>query len=753
MGDNESQVKIKIVTTADSSGVDQARSQYDELFEDLKQGVANALKGEGVDSKFITHVTDEFDRLNTELKETGASGDEVAQKIAKLEQNLQAAAAAEAKRIQQLKVNFEHALHEKDVQEEAEANQRRRRQEDQLYMEAEGRRLQANTEKLEQEFMVRLKNERLAREATENTKQLGTAMQGTRRDIGGALLVGAQFFDDMQYGLRAVTGQIPQLISVLGLGTGLAGVIGIAAVAVNLLWDKFGRADEAKEKTNEVNESLEQLRQSLARAGEASNKAFQLELDKYLADVERASTAWTTMGAEITKVLGYHNEVAKVQTEIANSQLEIARQTALTGVKTDDEKKAVNAEYDARKAALNDASAIEQAKRNLEAEKAQAEMLRRQFSNVHNQKDDAEGKVGEANNAQKSYGEKFGGLSDQAQQVKAYEEAAKQRDEALERMKQLNAPGATMESTGSYEGEYEELQAKLEELHNTIAKEAAGLDQARKDLESGKGLSFDRLKGQADKAKDSKDDEERRGAQSLAQALQEAADQQKKIDAELKAANEALKKATEEVTKIREAQAASEQKMVVRKLEQQAAELKDSEDFAKAGANKVQAEREAAEKQRKQQLEEQARKLENDAKEAEMRGDTKGAENLRKKAERAKLPDNATDEQRRALELEQRQRAKNATKGGPEGVVDASQITAPLDNLAKSLGPAGIDLAKAVQQLRQGGATAKELQQVVQLVQALTPIITERFGNQDKQIASLKQAVATLNAKLRTSQQ
>jgi hypothetical protein len=751
MGENESQVKIKIVTTADSSGVEQARSQYDELFDDLKKGVADALKGEGVDSQFITHVTDEFDRLNAELKETGASGDEVAQKIAKLEQSLQVAAAAEAKRIQQLKVNFEHALHEKEVQEEAAANQRRRREEDQLWMEAEGRRLQANTKQLEQEIMVRLKNERLAREATENTKQLGTAMQGTRRDIGGALLVGAQFFDDMQYGLRGVMNQIPQLISVLGLGTGLAGAIGIAAVAVNLLWDKFGGAKEAKAETDSLNESLEEMRASLARASDAAEKAFQVEMDKYLSDVERASTAWSTMGTEISKVLVHYNEVAKLQTQIANSQLEISRQTALTGAKSDDEKKSINAEYDARKAALNDASAMDQAKRNLAAEQAKAEMLQRQFSSVHGQKDEAEGKVGEANNAQKAYAEKFGGISDQARQVKAYDEAVRQRNEAMERFSRLNEPGATMQSTRSYEGEYEELEAQLEELHNTIAKEAAGLEQARKDLESGKGLKFDGMQATANKAKDSTDAEEKRGAQSLAQALDAAVQEQKRVDAQLKTANEALQTATDGLAKIREEQAATEKALLIKKLEVQAAEAKDSEDFVKAGSAKVQAEREAAEQQRKQQAEEMARKLENDAKAAALRGDPEKAAKLRDRAERAKLPDDATAEQRRGLELDQQGRARQG-KGGPEPVVDASSVTAPLATLANHLGPVGSELAKAVQQLREGGATAKELALVVQHIQALTPIITQRFKNSEAKIAAMEKALANLTAKLRSFQ-
>ena len=249
MGDNESQIKINIVTTADPGGVQQARSQYDELFDDLKKGVTSALSGQGVDSKFIGHVADEFDRLNKELKETGASGDEVAAKIAKMQGQLVAAAEAEERRVRQLKVNFQVALEEKELQEQAAAQQRMRRSEDQLAMEAEGRELKKNTELLEQEIMVRLKAERVTREAATAAKGVGTAMQGTKRDIAGALLVGAQFADDMQYGLRAVTNQLPQLAAAFGLGAGVAGVIGIAAVAVNLLWAKFGGAKDAKAET------------------------------------------------------------------------------------------------------------------------------------------------------------------------------------------------------------------------------------------------------------------------------------------------------------------------------------------------------------------------------------------------------------------------------------------------------------------------------------------------------------------------
>lgn len=168
------------------------------------------------------------------------------------------------------------------------------------------------------------------------------------------------------------------------------------------------------------------------------------------------------------------------------------------------------------------------------------------------------------------------------------------------------------------------------------------------------------------------------------------------------------------------------------------------------------AEAKAEEKQAKKKRDEEARRLENDARELEKKGDPLAAAKKRSEAERAKLTPDASGEQRRAVDLDEQDRLSKAgdkaAKGRPEAVTDASSLIGPLSNLAQNLGPAGSELAKAVQQLREGGATAKEMQRVVQLVQALTPIITKRFGDQDKQINALEKAVSTLSSKLRNSQ-
>jgi hypothetical protein len=742
-------IQINLRGTADTSA---AKNEYDSLFADLKAGVVDALSGQGVDSKFISHVADEFDRLNKELKETGASGDVVAEKIAHMQANLVAAAEAEERRVRQLKVNFEVALEEKDLQEQAAAQQRMRRSEDQLAMEAEGRELKKNTELLEQEVMARLKAERVQRESATAAKSVGTAMQGTKRDIAGATLQAAQFADDMQYGLRAVTNQIPQLAMALGLGTGVAGILGIAAVAVNLLWNKFGGAKDAKAETDKVTESLAAMRESLQNAGKASEEVFKKDLAKYTADVDRSTHAWETSASVIEKILGYHNELASLQNKMANSQLEIQRQNALGAANTDDERKAVNTQFDSRKAALNDAGEIEQAKRNLAAQQAHDEMLRRKSDAAADTNIDAQGRLGQAKKDQKGFVDQFGDQSDQGRRVREAEAAQQKLKELQENQRKVEA----LLNSGGYERAQDRapMEDKLAEIKGQV--DAAAKDRDVKNtgiagdkaaLESGKGLKFDGLNDDAKKA-------EKEGDASSAAALvklqAEALKRQQQIEEELKFYQDAVVKATADLAKIREEEVESERALVTKKMAVQAAELKDSEDFVKAGTAKVIADKEAAEKQAKKDREERARKLENDAKAAEQRGDHDDAQKLHTQAERAKLPADATAEQKRQVELEAKERAAKAKPT----TISAGGVTDPLTNLAASLGPAGAELGKAVNKLKDG-ADSKELQAVLNHLTELTPMIEREFGANEqtkKKLADVEKQLASLKSQLRSTQ-
>jgi hypothetical protein len=65
---------------------------------------------------------------------------------------------------------------------------------------------------------------------------------GLSGDNGLRLLVLGQFVDDLQYGLKAVVGQIPQLVGAFGGSAKLAGGIGIGAVIVNQAYGPIKKA-------------------------------------------------------------------------------------------------------------------------------------------------------------------------------------------------------------------------------------------------------------------------------------------------------------------------------------------------------------------------------------------------------------------------------------------------------------------------------------------------------------------------------
>src|SRR5579859_7498589 len=60
-------------------------------------------------------------------------------------------------------------------------------------------------------------------------KQLGTA-KAAQRDLGRAALEASRGFEDLQYGIGGVLNNIPGLITSLGGGAGLAGILSAVAV-------------------------------------------------------------------------------------------------------------------------------------------------------------------------------------------------------------------------------------------------------------------------------------------------------------------------------------------------------------------------------------------------------------------------------------------------------------------------------------------------------------------------------------------
>ena len=773
--DSTTTIQIDLKSTADTSGVQQMRSQYDDLFDGLKQGVADALNGQGVDSKFVSHVVDEFDRLNRELQETGASGDVVAEKIGKLQERLQAAAAEEEKRVRQIKTNFEAALAEKDAEQDALALTRRRREEDQLAVEQEAlaarRRIAALQEEREMATSVAQARQMSAeqriergvlgqgaydpREDVERLKQVDAqtsrniaGMGGYKGSVGDAALAFAYFADDAQYGLRGIMNNIPQLALMLGLGSGLAGAISVAAIAVNFLWEKFGGAKEAAAKTDEAKKRTEELTTAINAASESASQMFQQSFDVYLNGLREATDLWDKQKSHISEALTYQNELAKAEQAAAQAKLEIERQTKLAMAKSDEERQSINAEYDGRKAGIDGKGKAEAMQRALESQALSEGSLKARIGDAQAAKNSAQQTVNDLNDASQGILGGIGQESDQArrnrERIATEARIKSQEDEMRERLQRQS--GRSPFAGGTEGIDYKNEQAKIDALQKALSeaykqRDDLGItrdaDQAA--LKTGKGVTFEQAKGASKEASDNV------SLQKYTQAEQQLKDN---AEASAKASQIALE-AEKTVAALTLEISDLQHKTVLLKKQQVALQAEEAAAFAKAGADKVAADQKADEQLRKKQIEEQARKLENDAVAAEQKGDFKGAAKKRNQAERVKLPDNATPEQQRKAELDAQARVKEAEH--KQTLADqkktAQDIGTKGSNLGANLGEAGKGLKEAADKLKDG-ATEKELEEVLSAFKGLSQTAVSKFQGQEKKFSALWNEIKTLQSQL-----
>lgn len=146
---------------------------------------------------------------------------------------------------------------------------------------------------------------------------------------GNSMLVFAQAADDAQYGMRGLSNQIPQLAQAIGLGGGLAGAIGIAAVAVTVLLPLLKRlyADEDLAKIKAVGDArakryeteLEALRKLEAEKG------IREEVDRLTRDI--GSYAERELMVQDQRLRILDQQAASLRTQ-RTLQDEIARERA-----------------------------------------------------------------------------------------------------------------------------------------------------------------------------------------------------------------------------------------------------------------------------------------------------------------------------------------------------------------------------------------------------------------------------------------
>lgn len=89
--------------------------------------------------------------------------------------------------------------------------------------------------------------------------EMGKATK-TSNGFGAAALQAAYAADDLQYGLKGIVNNIPGLVLSMGMGGGVAGVVSIAAVALNVL-------------SNQMDKTAKESENLTLKAGQATQKA------------------------------------------------------------------------------------------------------------------------------------------------------------------------------------------------------------------------------------------------------------------------------------------------------------------------------------------------------------------------------------------------------------------------------------------------------------------------------------------------
>jgi hypothetical protein len=193
-------------------------------------------------------------------------------------------------------------------------------------------------------------------------------------NAGRAMLTFSQGFEDAQYGIRGVLNNIPGLILSLGGGAGLTGVISVAAVSLNILWEKFGQVEKkagstAKALTDyfkDVSRVWEDIESLGDKERDDKRKTDDLSHEKSLASIKfnNSGTLHLTKLDEIRAMGDAENEIARKKLEIMKLESQLALATGKTALELSEARlKAANAIYEVeqrlaeipREAAMNEA--------------------------------------------------------------------------------------------------------------------------------------------------------------------------------------------------------------------------------------------------------------------------------------------------------------------------------------------------------------------------------------------------------------
>lgn len=181
--------------------------------------------------------------------------------------------------------------------------------------------IKKTTRSIEEEAKALLENDAQRALANKTIAQLKQEVQQTppvmdaaakrTRNLGGATLEAARAFEDAQYGIRGVLNNIPGLISMLGGGPGLAGVISILAVATTILAEKFNKVGE---EAKEAEERAEGLREKLQGVMEQAGRD---EISEFVAGLEHASRIQQILNTAAADAIDLSLQEQEARTKVA----------------------------------------------------------------------------------------------------------------------------------------------------------------------------------------------------------------------------------------------------------------------------------------------------------------------------------------------------------------------------------------------------------------------------------------------------
>ncbi len=190
-----------------------------------------------------------------------------------------------------------------------------------------------------------------AAKANSNVAKETTKAGKSSSKAGNSILYASQAFEDLQYGIRGVLNNIPQLIMSLGGTAGLAGVISIVAVVASKLGGAFNMTKTSAEGLGDAldkldSDKLDDFKTAMSDASSAD--AFAKAIDGQTAAIKRNTSA---VDKNITKT----REARSLRLDIAKSEANLELAQIAAGSGSASEKAQKSGAVKARLAALSGA--------------------------------------------------------------------------------------------------------------------------------------------------------------------------------------------------------------------------------------------------------------------------------------------------------------------------------------------------------------------------------------------------------------